>query len=347
MSEPRDDPGPMGEPIPNESAASEPTGDEPAAAPTPRYRVAIGLAGAALLLVVLVGAGLLWAPSLSWRASAPPDRGLAARIDRLMTRQQQDRQQTRQAIAATNAALQRLDRRIGASEARPGAAPADIADLRQQLAKLSTANADLATRVAALDQFARNRAASERTDTGLLLVLLQIRDAVAAGRPFAAEYEALVALAPAPSDIAAAAAPLAEPAKAGVASLRVLTTRLRDLAATLAAAPAPPAGGGWGNAVLARLHGLVTIRHIDEVGTGSGPPVGVNGAERALAGGDLAAAVAALDGLTGAPAEAARSWLRSAKQRLAVEAALRRIEALVSARLTAAASRPADAGSPR
>jgi hypothetical protein len=77
----------------------------------------------------------------------------------------------------------------------------------------------------------------------------------------------------------------------------------------------------------------------------------VNAAELALAGGDLEGAVGALDRLTGAAAEAARPWLRMAKERALVEAALYRIEALLVARLGAPAAAtpapaPAGPGSP-
>ena len=58
-------------------------------------------------------------------------------------------------------------------------------------------------------------------------------------------------------------------------------------------------------------------------------------AERALAGGDLARAVAAIETLHRAPAaaEPLADWLRKARERLAVEAALHRLEALLTARL--------------
>jgi hypothetical protein len=176
--------------------------------------------------------------------------------------------------------------------------------------------------------------------------LLQIRDAVQAGRPFAAEYEAFAALARSRPEIAEAAAPLAEPAKTGVASPAVLAKRLHELAGNIAgagtpAAPVEPAG--WGDAALARLRGLVTIRRIDGARP-EGKDAAVNAAELALAGGDLAAAVSVLDKLTGAPAEAAAPWLRMARQRVAVDAALRRLEALLTAPLGRPASAPGSSG---
>jgi hypothetical protein len=347
--------------------------DQPAAEPPlRRYRaMAIGLGAAVIALLIIDGAAPLWAPpllrSLGWETAAEgPDRALIERIGRLEAAQKQDhpasapierlerfeatQKQDRQDAAASAAALQQtvgqaastmqqLDRRVAALEARPATPAGEITELRQQLAKLSTAVTDLTGRVAAAEKAAVEKtalaqSAADPTDSALLLTLLRIREAVEVARPFAAEYDAFVALAQTRPEIAAAAAPLAEPAKSGVASRTVLIARLHALAGGIATAEAPPAEADWGDKVLARLRGLVTIRRIDGTGQ-SEPEAAGSSAERTLRGGDLAAAIAALDGLAGPPAEAARPWLQMARQRLAVEAALHRVEELLTARLGA------------
>lgn len=334
----------------------------PAAPSAPRWRgIAVALAGALLLLVLLVVSGPYWAPLLPWDAgSRPDDKAITTRIDRLAAAQQQQaRQRGNVEAAAVNAALQPFERRLAALEARPAVPSGDIADLREQLAKLSRTAADLEARTAALDKTVQAQAAAhgevtnrlaaldkavreqraiDTSDAGLVVALLQIRDAVAAGRPFASEYRALMALARGRPDIAVAAAPLAESAASGVASRAVLAAQLHEVA--VAAAPAPTAASGWTGAALARLRGLVTVRRIDGAGNPAGPGGVIKNAERALAGGDLAAAVTALDRLTGAAAEAAAPWLRMAKARLAVEAALHRIEALLLAKVENPAAAP-------
>ena len=91
--------------------------------------------------------------------------------------------------------------------------------------------------------------------------------------------------------------------------------------------------------MLSRLSRLVQVRRIDVGGQPQPEPgrqAAVDDAMRQLAGGDLAASVTVLDGLEGAAAEAADPWLRMAKQRLAVEAALHQIEASLAARLGSA-----------
>jgi hypothetical protein len=226
------------------------------------------------------------------------------------------------------------------------------------VAKVADTAADLATRVEAVEKAVRSQTAGDPTDIALVLALLQIRDAVEAGRPFAAAYEALVALARARPEIAAAAAPLAEPATAGLAGRPVLANRLRELAGAIAPASASENAPGnaiaaepdWADQAMARLRGLVTIRRIDETGhqqVGGGPAAAVNAALSARASGDLEGAVGALDALAGASAEAARPWLRMAKERLAAEAALQRIEALLVARLGNPANAQTGSGPPR
>jgi len=286
---------------------------------------AIGLGGALILVVVLVATGPLWAPLLPWatRNEPAPDAN------------------TTRVEAPPNAALQGLERRVAVLEAKPAAPPSDLAEIRQEVAKLAGSVADLAARVEAV----RSQTVGDPTDIALVLALLQIRYAVEAGRPFAAAYEALVALVQARPEIAAATAPLAEPATAGLPGRPVLANRLRELSDAIATADASTdtnaAVPDWADQAWRRLSGLVTIRRIDGAGPGrpgGGPADAVKAAQSALAGGDLEGAVGALDGLTGAPAEIARPWLRMAKERLAAEAALQKIEALLVARLGAPGS---------
>lgn len=360
---------------------------EPKAPAAARYRrIAMAVAGALLLVALVVASAPFWAPLLPWApAPARLDAALDPRNDRVAPPQQENQpqaapqspppqnqpqnppQQGQPEAAAANPALQALDRRVGALESRPAAPASDVADIRREVARLAGSAADLDARVAALDQAQSAQSAVDATDMALVLALLQIRGALEVGRPFAAEYEALAALARTRPEVAAAAAPLAEPAKTGLASRAVLANRLRELAGAIAAARAPeaaPAGApanpteaapDWADQALMRLRGLVAIRRID--GAGEGQPGGapdplVNAAELALAGGDIEGALGALDRLTGTAAETARPWLRMAKQRALVETALHRIEALLVARLGAPATAtpataPAGPGSPR
>ncbi|MFI4949144.1 MAG: COG4223 family protein, partial [Alphaproteobacteria bacterium] len=265
---------------------------------------------ATALLVLIVGAVAAtpyWAPAvmqmLPWGtpalsqpapkpapAPATHDDALAARVAAL------------EAQAGNNpndVALQVVAKRLSSLEARPGP---DLTPLQNELTALAASVADLTQKIGTIDK----AQVAPADGTALALLLLQIRGAVDTGRPFDAEYQALTTLSRAHPDIAAAAVSLAEPAKSGVASRAVLATRLHQLAPQIAAAV--PAASSWRSQIVARLRSLVTIRRID--GAGRSPAeVAVTGAERALAGGDLKAAIDALSGLGGANLAAAQPWL--------------------------------------
>src|SRR5438045_1946500 len=125
------------------------------------------------------------------------DRGLAARETK---------------PAATTSDVAELRNAIRAIEAKPTVAASEIGELRQQQEKLGKATADLNSRVAALEKSESAQSVADPTDAALLLAMLRIRDAVETARPFTAEYDAVAVLARARPDIAASAAPLAEPA---------------------------------------------------------------------------------------------------------------------------------------
>jgi hypothetical protein len=360
----RPEPPPRTEPAAAIAEAASPAALEPSA-PEPRWReVALGLAAALMLVLVLVGTAPFWAKLLPW-AVAPKNNDAA--IERLAEAQQ------------------RLERRIAVLEAKPAPTAPDLGKVREQLSELSDRTSDLATRLdrldkglqvqasndmaarfdalekalraqaaAAADLAARvgkaerageARSAGEAAEVGLVLALLQIRGAVETGRPFSAEYDAFAALARSRPEMAAAAAPLAGPAKTGVAGRGALARRLRELAPAItsggAEAETPAGEPGWAEAALARLRGLVTIRRVDGAAARDGAKGAVNVAESALAGGDLASGVAVLDKLSGMPAETAGPWLRMARERLVVEAALHQVEALLTARLGNPAPTPA------
>ena len=72
---------------------------------------------------------------------------------------------------------------------------------------------------------------------------------------------------------------------------------------------------------------LVTIRPVGADAEGDHAAARVARAEARLADGDLAGAVAELEGLEGAPAAAAAPWLEQARTRLAAENALHGLRA--------------------
>ena len=166
-----------------------------------------------------------------------------------------------------------------------------------------------------------------------MLSLLQLREAVEAGRPFVAEYDGFATLARDQPDLVAAAAPLAAAAPGGIQSRRALRQGLAELADRPRAAAPPPAEAKWWEEAVAPLRELVKVRRIGA--SPSGPDAAVERAQTALAAGDLGGAIAALGALSGRDAEPAQQWLKAARARLAAEAALTRLQELLTARLAA------------
>ena len=263
---------------------------------------------------------------------------LTQQVDRLQAANGGDRQ-LETSVAAAKTGLQNLEQRVTAAEsqtaARRASDAADLQKIQQELARLGTVTSDLASRLGTLERDQQSQNAVEpRTDATLALLLVQMREAVEQARPFPAEYSAFAALARGPV-LKAAAEPLADAARNGVPGRAVLVKRLAELAGRVATPNEPAAESDWGQKVLAHLRGLVRIRRIDGAAQ-TAPEASVSAAQIALARGDLAEAVAALDPLAGANAEAAGPWMRMARERLAVEAALDHLQQLLTVRLGSA-----------
>ena len=253
---------------------------------------------------------------------------LGRRVDQLESAAKPD-------LGPIRAGMQQVEQRLAAIEtqsaSRIASETAASKDMQQELSRLGKVEGDLADRVAALEREAQSQEKPELRADGMLALLLgQMREAIEQARPFPAEFGAFIKLARG-SDLAAGAQPLAEPARNGVASRAVLVKGLAELAGRMAASD-PAVKSDWREQTLARLRGLVTIRRIDDSShTGSNGAVGA--AQAALARGDLAGAVAALEPLTGADAEAARPWLLMARERLTAETALDHVQELLTERL--------------
>jgi hypothetical protein len=113
----------------------------------------------------------------------------------------------------------------------------------------------------------------------------------------------------------------------------MLAARFDGVAEAIVRAERVPPGAGWWERLWARISSLVTVRRSGADAEGPSADAVAARAEAKVKTGDLAGAVAELDALTGAPAEAARPWLDQAKARLAADAALDRLLALALTRL--------------
>jgi prefoldin subunit 5 len=246
-------------------------------------------------------------------------------------------------VQQVDAALRELTSRTGALEARLAQAEAARQDLEQlagrfgaleqqvaagreegasQLGTLSTRMDMLAdtveqvqTRLVTSDD-RRTRAAT------LALIIAQLDAALDGGEPFEELLNGLRALGVDDPAVVKAIATLEAAAASGVVSLPELRAAFDRRANEIVHAERAPDGDGLLDQAAGNLMRLVTVRPVGADVEGDSAAARVARAEAALATGDLAAAVAELEGLQGAAAEAAAPWLAEARERLAAQDAL-------------------------
>ena len=262
---------------------------------------------------------------------------------------------TRESVAALDRRMADLDARIAAIEsAVANPPPADGVDrgaietlaeelaatraaLRGEIAKIEAA---FGTALADAGNTVRRAAAAEATtqDAGLLLAVGQLRAASSSDQPFPAELAALGALGDGDREIAPLVAALAPLASTGVATAPALRSNFGVVAAAILRALDAPADAGWLSQAFAEVKSLVSVRRVGGDISGDDPEAVLARAEAQLARGDVAAAVALVDGL-GLDDTVAPDWRAKARDRATVDSGL--------ADLTEVALRRASGAAPR
>ncbi len=306
MSEARNEPPATERASPPDAPEPSPAEETVPAAPSaraPRPLAILWLAGLLVLVIGGVALSPFWAPAIApllpWaRTPAAADYdALAARIAALEQRPppptvdadavqsaeaatarrvaaletavaalRQDRQASSQTTAAVTQLAQRIDQSDTQAASRSAAATSEIQQIQQGLAQRTAADGDLGARLATLEHRVQAQDNADHTGAIMMLALLQMREAIDEARPFPAEYATFKALAARDPDLTAAAEPLADAARDGVASRAVLRQRLADLAAGMTTAKPTATKSKWWEQALERLRGLVTIRQIDDRG---------------------------------------------------------------------------------
>jgi uroporphyrinogen-III synthase len=201
-----------------------------------------------------------------------------------------------------------------------------LAALSAENQRLSDQVAELQKQIAALGAARQQNAARE----GVLLAAGQVALAAASGSPIGPGLATVRALAGDDPRLTAAIGELDSVASRPVPSFESLAARFSAVAtAALQAAQAetaPPAATGgpleaWWHDLVRRLSTAVTIRKVGEV-AGDDPAAHIARAEQRLAAHDLAGAVEALGGVTGASAQAVAGWVGDARARLALDKGL-------------------------
>lgn len=196
--------------------------------------------------------------------------------------------------------------------------PAALDEIRKDVAALRDGMTTMSDRIKALED---RPPVSGGEIAALAISAGQLDSAVAGGGGYRPALDRMRALAEEDAAIVKEIAVLDPRAGKGVPTLTQLAAAFAEIAPKLTAAPAEPETG-WTERLRQKTLSLVKMRPIGKDGARSP----VTRAERALARGDLKAAVTAVDGLTGPVA----AWRGEADARLAADAALAAIRARVA-----------------
>lgn len=222
--------------------------------------------------------------------------------------------------------LSAADARAEAAESRAEAA-VSRAEAAEQLAQVAQSRLQaLENRLAALEATPSRTPVDEQR--AAILALGQLRDAVDAGRPYAAALSTVESVFASADDLA----PLRDTANTGLVTLSELKARFPDTIE--AVLHARPEGGNIWDRTLDRLTSLVTVRRIGNV-EGEETDAILARAEVRLNASDLAGAVEELRALDGPAAEAAQSWLQDAAARVEAERTLNALQDRVIAKTAA------------
>ncbi|PIW26433.1 MAG: hypothetical protein COW30_15310 [Rhodospirillales bacterium CG15_BIG_FIL_POST_REV_8_21_14_020_66_15] len=188
--------------------------------------------------------------------------------------------------------------------------------------ELKSALETMAARLKRLERETDGKDAGDAAARAIVLAVAQLRDALREGRPFAADLEALKAIADGRPAIAQSVSALAPQAAHGVPSLAVLRTRFASLAGPIVTAAGAADGDGWLAEAAAKLASLVTVRRVGDAAPEGSVDALVARVDALLAAGDLSSAVETLKLLTGKAGEVVAPWLKAAEARLAAEKAV-------------------------
>lgn len=190
---------------------------------------------------------------------------------------------------------------------------------------LNNTSSSIDQRLAAFQTQIDQAIALARQNTGegpaLVLAVSQLREAVNSGVSYGSMLGSVDALAGGNDGLAQALGVLSDHATAGVPTFDMLAERFPEVADAIRAA-ARPAADGWFDSALNSVGSLVTVRRAPGENDGDDPDDITARAEARVAAGDWAGVEQALSSLTGAPADAAASWLGDLRARLAVNEAL-------------------------
>jgi len=214
--------------------------------------------------------------------------------------------------AASDTAVSSLASRVEALEGKDLPATPD----------LTPAIENLSDRLTALEKVKAAAQESVASAPSMILAVGQLRDAFRTQRPFVAALDSVKAMVGDDANLLGSVEVLQPFAATGLPSITALRKQFDDLAPQILRAVIAPQGDSWVDKTVSRLTSVVTVRKTDGDLAGDSTPSLVSQAEAALASGNIAGAVKALEGLKDGPAKAAANWMEAAGTRLKAEEAL-------------------------
>jgi hypothetical protein len=243
---------------------------------------------------------------------------------------------------ASNATgFETLQSEVAAVKAKLGAlAEANLAgdssDLAPQLTTLDQRIAKLEEAIPALSTAIDRSAASAKSGAAAIAVA-NLRNAVAAGQPYAAELTAMRSLMPDPGDLGA----LPSHADKGIPTVAELARNLQKIAeASAAPAPRAPVDTSFLDSIIASAKSAISIRRIGDDAAGSDAHAVLARAETALNQGDLAAAIMEIETLATPDRDGFAGWLDDARARASANTTLTALERAVLASLAVPGAEP-------
>jgi uroporphyrinogen-III synthase len=276
-----------------------------------------------LVREMLAGEGMASSATAPATMPAQPSPEIVARLEKL----EAEARALSEAQAALN--IGALRDSVAALESRlddvPRADPQALSRLHEDIGALRQS-------LAAVEAGAGQREA-------LVLAAAQLAGPLQQGLPYEIELAALRRTAGSDPLVAELAAQLQPRAARGVPTIESLRQRFPDVAGAAVRAARVGESDSVVGQTLNRIAGLVSLRRIGQV-EGEDAEARIARAEAATAQGDLAAAVAELDGLPADTATAVAEWRADAEARLAAERALARLRDHLLAGLSQPAAKP-------
>lgn len=222
----------------------------------------------------------------------------------------------------------------------------EVAALKAKLGALAEANlagdsSDLAPQLTTLDQrIAKLEAALPDLSTAIAksgaaaIAFANLRAAVAAGRPYAAELAVLRSLMPDLGDLGV----LPSHAETGIPTVAELASNLQKIAAGSAAPTSAPAEASFLDSMIASAKSAVSIRRVGADTTGSERSAVLARAEADLEQGNLATAIKEIEAMPAPARDAFAGWLDDARARASASDTLTKLQSTVLASLGGAST---------